>query len=150
MSGSSSARSRGSKKTTKRTGRNKPKAIDAPFDPRDLRRAREIATTYRLVIERSDEGNYLCSSIEMPLVMGVGETVDEAVRECIELHVTAIASMLERGERPPAAASEGKRDQQVNIRLTADEKYALEGAARRKGFRSVSDFIRTAALGEVG
>ena len=34
--------------------------------------------------------------------------------------------------------------------MTADEKFRLEQAARREGFRSVSDFIRTAAMNRAG
>lgn len=58
----------------------------------------------------------------------------------------AVATMIECGQRPPAAASSGKRDVQVNIRLTAEEKLRLADAARRLGFKGVSDFVRLAAL----
>lgn len=43
----------------------------------------------------------------------------------------------------------GKRTQQVNVRLTPEEKVILEGTARRKGFEGLSDFIRAAALESV-
>jgi uncharacterized protein (DUF1778 family) len=35
---------------------------------------------------------------------------------------------------------------QLNIRLTTSERQCLEEAARREGFRSISDFVRTSAL----
>ncbi|KAA0212955.1 MAG: ribbon-helix-helix protein, CopG family [Cyanobacteria bacterium CYA] len=54
--------------------------------------------------------------------------------------------MLELGQQPPAPAREGKRDQQVNIRLTSEEKMRLEEASRREGFRSLSDFLRASGL----
>lgn len=82
----------------------------------------------------------------MPTVMSDGKTVTACVKSVLEATTLAIAAMLESGERPPAPAREGKRDQQVNIRLTAEEKLALESIAAREGFRSVSDFIRTASL----
>jgi hypothetical protein len=54
--------------------------------------------------------------------------------------------LLEQGQNPPAPASEGTRTQQVNVRLTSEGKLLLESTAKRKGFKGLSDFIRTAAL----
>lgn len=78
--------------------------------------------------------------------MADGPTIEACARETLRATVAAVATMLERGERPPSPASEGKREAQINIRVTAEEKLALEESARREGFRSVSDFIRNAAL----
>ena len=82
--------------------------------------------------------------------MSDGPTFAQCAESTIEATTLAVASMLEDGERPPAPASAAKRDRQVNIRMTADEKFRLEQAARREGFRSVSDFIRTAAMNRAG
>ena len=57
---------------------------------------------------------------------------------------------LEDDERPPSPAASGKRETQVNIRLSADEKLRLEEAARKAGFRSLSDFMRSTALSQAG
>ena len=54
--------------------------------------------------------------------------------------------MLEEGQKPPRPAREGKRTQQVNVRLTAEEKAMLEGTAKRNGFHGLSDFLRAAAI----
>ena len=40
------------------------------------------------------------------------------------------------------------RSAQVNVRLTPEEKAALESKAKAKGFRGLSDFIRTTVLTE--
>jgi hypothetical protein len=82
--------------------------------------------------------------------MGLGDSIEACVRDTIEATVFAIGATLEAGERAPAAASEGRRDKQVNIRLTADEKFRLDEAARREGFRSISDYMRAASLGRAG
>jgi len=79
-------------------------------------------------------------------VLGLGDTPQACYTETIELLVSALATMLEMGDKPPLPASAGKREQQVNIRVTADERMRIEEAARQAGFRSVSDFIRAAAL----
>lgn len=123
--------------------------MDAPIDLTLKRKAAKIAATYKLVIEAAATG-YLGRTIEMPGVMGHGETIESCVHDTIEATVFAIGATLEAGELPPAATSEGKRDKQVNIRLTADEKFRLDEAARREGFRSISDFIRAASLGRAG
>lgn len=78
--------------------------------------------------------------------MGGGKSVDACYLDTLEATTLSIATMLERGEQPPGPAREGKRDQQVNIRLTAEEKLFLEAAANRDGFRSLSDFMRAASL----
>lgn len=56
----------------------------------------------------------------------------------------AVAVMLELGKRLPAAR--GQRTAQVNIRLTPEEKMALEEAAAQRGFRGISDYVRATAL----
>ena len=43
--------------------------------------------------------------------------------------------MLEQGQRPPSPARQGARTQQVNVRLTADEKAVLESTAKSRGFK---------------
>lgn len=109
--------------------------------------AGRLAEQYRLVIERDEDGDgFLGCTVEMPTVMGGGDDPLDCIRDTLEATALSIAVMLEKGETPPAPSREGKRDQQVNIRLTADEKMSLEAAANRDGFRSLSDFMRAAAL----
>ncbi|USN99938.1 MAG: ribbon-helix-helix protein, CopG family [Phycisphaeraceae bacterium] len=124
---------------------NKP-ATDRPFTPAILRAARELAASYRLLIEPDAEVGYLGRTVELPYAMGDGETIEACVATTMEATVSVVATLLENGERPPTPASEARRDRQVNIRLTADEKERLDEAARAAGFRSVSDYIRHAAL----
>lgn len=138
----STPKSRGSTRKTKAE-------LTRPFDPAIWKRAEEIARTYHLVIvpEPSVDG-YLGRTIEFPLVMGDGPTVEACAASVIEATTLAVATILEEGKRPPAAASKARRDQQINIRLTAEEKFHLEQAARSAGFRSLSDYMRAASLGK--
>lgn len=121
-------------------------AIDRPFDPRILKRAAGIASQYRIVLEPDDDLGFVGSSIELPNVWGDGKTPDACVRETREALISVIATMLERNERPPLPTREELRDQQVNIRVTAREKFVMEEAARSKGFRGISDFVRSTTL----
>ena len=123
--------------------------LDRPFAPIVLKQARELANQYRLILEPNDELGFMGTSIEMPLVFGDGKTPDACVRQTREALVSAIATMIEKGEAPPAPSSEELRTEQVNIRLTPREKLLLEEAARSKGFRGVSDFVRTTTLTSV-
>lgn len=84
----------------------------------------------------------------MPFVMGDGKTIQSCADVTIEALIAAIATLLEAGERPPSPAMARKRDRQVNVRVTADEKMRLEEIAQREGFRSLSDFMRNAALNQ--
>jgi len=133
-----------SKRSLKHNKRALP--LDRPFDPAILQQAREIASQYRLILEPNDELGYMGTSIEMPLVWGDGKTPDECVRETREALVSAIATMLEKGETPPTPSNEELRTEQVNIRVTPKEKLLLEEAARSRGFRGISDFVRSATL----
>lgn len=99
---------------------------------------------YRLILESNDELGYIGSSVEIPTVMADGRTPDACVKATREALAVALATMLEMGRRPPTGRA--TRNVQVNVRLTAEEKLAMEAAAHRMGFKGVSDFVRTAAL----
>jgi predicted RNase H-like HicB family nuclease len=153
MTTKSTKRSAASRKakgvSTRRTrpgGRAGGKAIDRPFAAATLARAAEIASQYQLVIAREENVGFLGRTVEMPYAMADGPTLEACAAATLEATTVAVATMIEQGERPPSPAREGKRDAQVNIRLTAEEKLTLEESSRAAGFRSVSDFIRAAAL----
>lgn len=133
-------------KLSKPSKRQRKLAIDRPFAPEVLQRAHEIATQYRIALESDPDLGFVGNCIEMPLVMGDGRTPDACVTMTREAIVAVVAYMLESGQVPPAPAREQKRDQQLNLRLTLEEKLALEEAARQQGFRGVSDFVRTKSL----
>lgn len=86
----------------------------------------------------------------MPLVLCRGSTARACVSDTAQALVATTAPMLASGEEPPSPASEGKREVQLNIRLTPDERLRIEERARQAGFRSISDYIRRAALRGVG
>ena len=119
---------------------------DRPFDADTLKRAKKIAFSYRLVLERNKAVGFVGSSIELPTVFADGTTAASCVEATHQALACAVATMLECGQDPPAAASLQRRNVQVNVRLTAQEKLRLTEAARRQGFKGVSDFVRIAAL----
>lgn len=123
--------------------------LDRPFSPAIQRQAQEIAAGYRIVIQPDDEVGYLGRVMEMPLVMADGASPQVCYDQVREAAVGAIATMLELGQIPPAAADQ-KRTLQINVRVTEDERMRLEDAARKHGFRGVSDFVRTTALAKSG
>jgi predicted RNase H-like HicB family nuclease len=110
-----------------------------------LKRAGAIAERYQIILQFED-GEYYGRGLEMPYVMNDGKTPDACVRATREALTVAVATLLEAGEVPPAPASEGKRTEQVNVRLTPEEKLLLEEAARSRGFRGLGDFVRSTAL----
>ena len=136
------AMSASSKKRLKKTR----KRLDRAFSPTILSRANEIAISYRIVLTPDEEVGYIGNCVEMPLVMGDGRTPDACVSATRSAIVAVVAYMLESGSVPPSPAGENRRDQQVNIRLTVEEKASLEEAARQQGFRGVSDYVRSVSL----
>jgi predicted RNase H-like HicB family nuclease len=125
--------------------KNSRKRPDRPFDPRILAKAKKIVDQYQIVIAFEDE-EYYGRGVELPQSFSDGKTADECIRNTKEALLLTVASMIEDGETPPAPAVEGKRDQQVNIRLTSQERLILETRAKQTGASGVSDYIRAVAL----
>lgn len=111
-----------------------------------VEKARQIANQYRVVTAIRPDGLFGGWAIEMPLVLARGKSESECVASTREALVDTVAFMLEKGEAPPSPASDGKREVQLNIRLTPDERTRIEEKARQAGFRSIADFMRRAAL----
>ena len=118
--------------------------LDRPFAAAILNRAREIAAHYRIIIEHDEDLGFVARSLELPNVFADGGTPSKCYARTIAATVSVVAFMLESGRLPPSPG--GNRDIQMNVRLTAEEKLWLEETARQKGFRGVSDFVRTRAL----
>jgi predicted RNase H-like HicB family nuclease len=124
------------------------KAVDRPFRADVLQEATRIAEEYQIILS-CEEGHWYGRGLELPNVFGDGKTVTRCMEDTREALRGAVATMLEQGQKPPTPAREGTRTQQVNVRLTAEERVVLETTARRKGFKGLSDFIRAAAMESV-
>ena len=123
--------------------------LDRPFSKHTLRKASEIVEDYRIILERNDRLGFIGSSVELPTVFADAKTPEKCYSATKEALTVAVATMIECGQRPPQPASARKRDVQVNIRLTAEEKLLLGNAAVNLGFEGISDFIRNTALNRV-
>jgi len=123
------------------------KRLRAPFEADVLQSAKRFAHAYDLIL-RYEDGEWYGHALEYPEAMGDGKTVEACVRATRQALTVAVATLLEAGQSPPAPAREGHRSAQVNVRLTPEEKAVLESRAKAKGFRGLSDFIRTVILTE--
>jgi predicted RNase H-like HicB family nuclease len=118
-----------------------------PFDPDIATQAKRIADEYEIVLWFED-GQWFGHSLELPNTYGDGKTPAACIKSVRAGLAATVATMLEEGDTPPAAAREGVRTEQINIRLTAAEKARLENRSRAGGFRGISDFVRTVALAD--
>ena len=134
-----------SKKSAKKTT-SRSTALNRPFAKAVWDRAKDLADQYRIVLESDDELGFIGRGLELPDVYADGPDPEACVRETREALATAVATMIEIGERPPETVSEGKRTTQVNVRFTVHEKMWLEASARQHGFRSLSELLRTAGF----
>jgi predicted RNase H-like HicB family nuclease len=116
--------------------------------PAFIARARPIAEKYQMIIWKED-GEYYGRGVELPYSFGDGKTVDQCAKDTREAFVVTVASMLQDGELPPAPATEGKRDQQINIRVSSVEKVMLESRARESGAAGISEYVRAVALSKI-
>lgn len=119
--------------------------MDSPFDSELLAKAKQAAARYQIVVQFED-GEWYGRGLEMPHVFADGPTPEACIAKTREALTAAVAYLLEKGERIPAAATSGRRTEQVNVRLSAEEKLLLEASAKRKGFSGLSDFIRAVAV----
>jgi len=108
-----------------------------------------MASDYRIILEKNDRLGFIGSSVELPTVFADAKTLDKCYKATQEALMVAVATMIECGQRPPQPSSANKRTEQVNVRLTSEEKILLTNAASSLGFKGISDFLRNAALNRV-
>jgi hypothetical protein len=119
-------------------------ANDRPFDRKIVSQARRVVDDYRFAFWRED-GRYIGQCVEMD-TLGIGDTVEQCISQARALAVTGVAYLLESGKRPPLPSRTQTRNVQINIRLSPDEKRAIEEAATKGGFRGISDYLRVRGL----
>lgn len=105
-----------------------------------------MALMYRIILEPDADVGFVGHALEMPGVMSGGRTPTECVASVRDAATLAVGVLLEKGVAPPRPASERRRQAQLNLRVSDEEKLLLEDAASRRGFRGVSEFVRDAAL----
>lgn len=109
-----------------------------------LRRAKEMSARYRLTLEQTGTGEYQARLAELPGLRIYGVSASEAEQRGRDALVVAIATMLEVGAAPPPPLAE--RRAQVNVRLSQEDRAFLESISRERGFSSLSEFVREAAM----
>jgi predicted RNase H-like HicB family nuclease len=110
--------------------------------------ASKTASEYQIILNCED-GEWFGRGLELPNVFGDGTSAEECVKSTREALSSAVAFLLESGKTPPAPAQQGLRTQQVNIRLTAEERVLLEARAHNRGYTGLSDFIRAVVIESV-
>ena len=139
--------SRSSKNSSKNEAKSK--RLKKPFKESIVRQAKKLIADYRIILERHDRLGFIGCSVELPTVFADAKTPEQCYKATEEALMVAVATMIECGQRPPQPASARRRTEQVNVRLTAEEKLLFANAAMNLGFKGVSDFIRNSALDRV-
>jgi len=114
-----------------------------------VRKAKKLVVDYRIILERHDRLGFIGCAVELPTVFADARTPEQCYKATEDALMIAIATMIESGQRPPQPASAGRRTEQVNVRLTAEEKLLFSNAAMNLGFKGISDFLRNSALDRV-
>jgi predicted RNase H-like HicB family nuclease len=127
----------------------KSKRLTKPFKDSIVCKAKKLVTDYRIILERHDRLGFIGCSVELPTVFADAKTPEECYKATEKALMVAVATMIESGQRPPQPASARRRTEQVNVRLTAEEKLLFSNAAMNLGFKGISDFIRNSALDRV-
>jgi predicted RNase H-like HicB family nuclease len=107
--------------------------------------AANLAERYRITLWREEDGWY-GRCVELPYCMGDGRTPKAAIESTKQAIVAGLSADLARGIPAPIPAREGIRSEQVNVRLSADERELIQANALRAGFKGLADYIRSTAL----
>lgn len=117
--------------------------------------ARQTAAAHKHIekfvrVIKPDAPGFLAYSLEMPGIIGRGRTAVSAIEQLNALLAHAVAMLLADGQTPPAPASDRKLEQ-INVRITAEEKLLLrELIQRAQPGLSASDFVRAALRSRLG
>lgn len=112
----------------------------------ELARAREWADEYRVVLHQTADGRVTGRGLELPGVIVTRATADACLEACRRAMAVAVAVLLREGGRPPSPMVEQKLEEQINFRVTREDRLRIEGASHAAGFRGVSEFVRNAVL----
>jgi hypothetical protein len=82
------------------------KKTDRPFAAAVLARAETIAGQYQVIVS-CEQRHWYGRGLELPHVYGDGKTASRCVENTREALVSAVAYMLEEGQRPPTPARRG-------------------------------------------
>jgi len=115
---------------------------EAPGDRSDIRRRAAIRDDLRRPNVIANASRFTSDSRGT----ADGNTPEKCYEATQEALTVAVATMLEAGQTPPQPAAFMKRNTQVNVRLTHEEKILIANAATRAGFKGLADFIRTTVL----
>ncbi len=132
---------------TTATSRKSMKASSIPT-AQQVAKAAKLAKEYKYTVWPED-GEWWSRCVELPHCMGDGKDVESAIEAARETVAAGLAADLAAGMPAPHPAREGVRSEQVNIRLSADERATIEANAQRAGFKGMADYIRIMALGNV-
>jgi len=108
-----------------------------PFAPAVVRRAREIVDGYQIVV-RVEDGKFIGRGQDSPECIGIGPTAAAAVDQTRAAMVAGSRSCSNAAgpRRPPRSNGPG-RSRSIS-HLSAEEKMALDTAARQHGFRGAA------------
>lgn len=124
-------------------------SLDKPFKESVLSKAKKLVSDYKIILEKNDRLGFIGSSVELPTVFVDARTPEKCYESVQDALMVAVATMIECGQRPPQPASANKRTEQVNVRLTTEEKMIFTNEAMNLGFKGLSDFLRNTALQHV-
>jgi len=108
--------------------------------------AAALARRYRILLVPDEDTGFLGYIAELPGVMADGRSAEQCVTATQFAAQLVVETMLEEGKVPPLPGGQAKRDHQVNVRFTGEEKTAIELAKTRKDYGDVSSFIREVVL----
>ena len=110
-----------------------------------LSKARGFALRYRIILTPTDDGSFIANAMELPGIIIQEATLTKVVEELHNVLIEVIVRLLREGNAPPQPTA-GRRLEQVNVKLSLEERSLMESAARARGNRGVADYLRQLGL----
>ena len=111
-----------------------------------IHKATQLAGQYKITAW-SEDGQWWGRCLELSHCLGDGNTAQDAIAATRLAIVAALSADLADGISAPIPARDGIRSEQVNVRVSWDEKAFIEDNARRAGFKGMADYVRIMSLG---
>lgn len=109
------------------------------------KRATNLVQQYSIVMTTSVDNLYHVRFAEFAEISVSGTDIETCIVNLRDAGVTHVLQLLRDDKNVPRPLQNLTRREQVNVRLTSEEKVVIASAARKRGKR-ISDYMRARAL----
>lgn len=115
--------------------------------PELVQRARDIVQNYSMFISPHSKKGFRGRSVEFPEILVHAPDRASCLKKLEQVLTQVVLTVLKDGGTVPRP-SDGRMTEQLNFKLTFDQKLLVENLASQRGFSGLSEFIRDLVIRE--